>query len=171
MNPEDNTEEVVETKPEKSGNWFTGTLRWVYDRFTRVYTNVLLLIWLVVGAYATFAAAFYAAGIGAINIPMSGVVAGGILAIGGDLAKRSLPFKGKFSPFNVNVLGTFLGGFAVLSAAVTFGLAPLIESVEGSVLALVGALILSLFNAMFGLALGSLSSFTSRDMESNPIEK
>ena len=138
---------------------------------SKMFTNVIILVFWLAGGFAGFAALVAAAGIGEILFPLGTGLAVGLLGIGLVFGKRAKPFVGLWAPLNLNLLAIFVALGTVVAATLAFGLSPFIAAVVGDAMSLAANAVLIALNAVVGGALAVISALAARDSDSEDREE
>ena len=148
-------------------------------KLAQIYQNVIYMSMMVTSLFSVVVGALRLAGLGSIILPLTSLVAAGVIGIAGIYSERSKPFKGLVSPLNLSAISAFFIAMSIIGLGVTIGLQPFIHAQEAAVLAAAAgvadtakesaarALQLLLF-PLFAGALTVVANFASRDASSEP---
>ena len=78
----------------------TGLLFWQRENLSKVYLNVILMTAILASGFATIAGLLLAVGAGEIILPLTSLVAIGLIGVAGVYSKKATSFTGVVSPLN-----------------------------------------------------------------------
>lgn len=140
----------------------------------RLHWNVILLSVVVYAVFSIIAGVLsgHSATAGAAVLPLTGLVAGGLLNVSQIFGKRAKPLNaGKQAPPNIAALVTFLVAGAVIATGIKIGLDPfvatltasLLEAASGGTGGAVTQTLLVLLSPLLATSVGVITSFATRD--------
>ena len=107
---------------------------------SKVYLNVILKTIFLVLAFGGLSWGLKAAGAGPVILPLGGAIGVGFLNIAQEYGNRAEPFKGKWSPFNVNSNVLFYSAWFIIGESTLLGLTPFMEYQTAAILSVADAL-------------------------------
>ena len=156
-------------------------LAWQRHNLAKVYLNVIIQAGMLFSGFGLVVAGLIALNAGEIILPVTSLVAAGLIGVAGIYGKRAKAFSGTVSPLNLPALVTFGLGLVVIVVGIRVGLGPFLQAQENSVLAAAAGLadgargaavntLLLLLTPLFAAALTVITNFATRDADGGEDE-
>ena len=135
---------------------------------SKVYLNVLLISLVIASGFAGISLVLVEAGAGAVVLPLTVFIATGLVNLSLVFAKRAEPFDGVVSPFNVNAIVAFVGGWTVFITGLGMGIGPYTASLIAALQtvdyqAVANQTIMLLLTGFLAVAISVATAFATRD--------
>lgn len=158
-----------------------GLLVWQRNNLSQIYLNVILMTAILVSGFTSVAGMLLGVGAGEIILPLTSIVAVGLIGLASVYAKRAKSFATLLSPLNISALIVFLGGIGTVMIGLGLGLDPFLAAQQAAVEAAAAGLAdgargaavdtLMVFLApLFTGAVAVITNFASRDSSSDEEE-
>ena len=155
-----------------------GLLLWQRENLSKVYLNVILMTGILFSGFATIVGLLLAVGAGEIILPLTSLVAIGLIGVAGVYSKRAASFSGIISPLNISALVVFFAGIGVIVLGTRLGLNPFLDAQENSVLAAAAGLaegakgaavstLMLLLTPLLTAAVTVITNFATRDADAD----